>query len=210
MKYISYRFTAILTLAGIIYNTWPLGYLVDRRLYSNGLASDLENPNLPFAWIFIVGDIITALILIGVGLYAYNFRPKLKLDHLWLAMVLGLMIFGFFTGFGAAAPDKCYHLGKVCIQAFHRRISIDALETSIAALGLMLAVFSSAILSLGLSIINALIAWVGLLGWLSLASIIFFQELAKVNAHYTQQIFLLLCGLVLISIGFNMDKAYRH
>jgi hypothetical membrane protein len=212
MKKSSLLFTGILTFTGIIYNSWPLGYLLDKATARSGIASDLEDPNHPYAWVFITFDIITALILVGVSFYLYKNKPKLRSSFIrlaWLALCLGLLVFGFFTGFGAAAPDKCTGFGAACVNVFNKRFSVDGIETSLAGLGLLLALLSSACLSYLHAKRHQLVYWLTFIVYFITGSLLVHKIELNQNVHFLEQIFLILCGIGLASIGWNIDKIYK-
>ncbi|HET8992046.1 MAG TPA: DUF998 domain-containing protein, partial [Candidatus Saccharimonadales bacterium] len=136
-KHSAYLFTALLTLIAVIYNSWPLGYLLDNHTARFGVPSDLEDPHHPYSWVFIIGDVVSGLLLIAMSLYLARQLIAKRKKLAWTGLAFGLFMFGFFTGFGAAAPDKCHGRFAACVQVFHNRISIDGIETSLAALGLL-------------------------------------------------------------------------
>ena len=204
-----FLFTGLFSLAAVIYNSWPLGYLLDKATARYGVASDLEDPNHPYAWLFITCDVITALILVGLSMYLYMNRPKMNHRYIWISLCLGLLTFGFFTGFGAAAPDRCYGIGSACFKVLNNSVSVDGLETSLAGFGLLLALFSSACLSYFFTKRYILIYWLTFAGYFASGSLLFHSVSLNMNAHSIEQVYLVLCGVGLILVGVVADKAMK-
>jgi hypothetical protein len=206
MKKPAWLLVAVFALIGILYNSWPLGYIVDKSTARYGLASDLELPGHPYAWIFVACDVICGIMLVLVAgyLFAHKKFLRAKINPVyWSTLATGLVLFGFFTGFGASAPDNCPHLGvSVCVNVNGRLLSVDVLETTIAALGLLIAMFACALISLELknkhlklANIQVFILWCASGIWLS------YDLLTNTNMHNSQQYFLSMCGLALLFIG---------
>jgi hypothetical protein len=93
----------------------------------HGLASDLEKFNQPFSWIFIVGDIITGVLLVAAAYLQY-----LKAHYRLLRMlVLSYGAFGAVIVLAAVTPIKCEQIASRCVERlaspaalFHTSFSI--------------------------------------------------------------------------------------
>ncbi|HXW33620.1 MAG TPA: DUF998 domain-containing protein, partial [Acidimicrobiales bacterium] len=96
--------TALGIFAGLAYLSWPLGYVLNSSVVANGLASDLEVPGQPFAWLFISLDIVAGTLMILISIILW-----LRLAHrpLLVAAILGYALFGISSIVSAAVPLSC-------------------------------------------------------------------------------------------------------
>lgn len=212
MQKLPFFFTGSLALIAMVYNSWPLGYLLDSSTARYGLPSDLEYTGHPYDWLFIAGDVIVGLGLIFLSIYLYRAKQKINFNNsLLISLCLGLFLFGFFTGFGADSPDKCdYKIISVCVHIGPQQISPDSIETSLAASGLLLALLSSAVLSMKSTKTLRLISWAAIGLWAVSGTLIITNALTNVSTRIPEQIFLISCGLGLVSIGLNIDDQFNR
>ncbi len=205
-KYMPHFFTVTLAITALIYNSWPLGYWLDNHTAKFGVPSDLEDPHHAYSWVFICGDVITALLILALTLYLARRLVNLRLRYAWVSLTLGLFLFGFFTGFGAAAPDRCHGRFSACLVILQDKVSVDGIESTLAFSGLLIALFSIAILSLGLNRYYQLLAWIMFICWFILGAIFFHRSVYRQNIHNIEQVFLVLSGIGLVISGMVIDK----
>ncbi len=195
-------------LAGLFYNSWPLGYLLNNPTAHGGLASDLEVVGHPYFWIFILGDVLTGLSLIIVFLtFRIKLWPKLNTKALKFTL-LGLLIFGAFTIISALLPSECSVTPILrCGADQGRGLGLDALTSAIAAIGLLVSLISvnSYARSNKSHHLVQIFTTLSLLIW-SFAGLLFIVfAVSSGNAHLTQQIYLILSGLSLLLVGLNLN-----
>jgi hypothetical protein len=204
-KLSEYMLIVPMVLAGIIYNSWPLGYWLDPSTARNGIASDLERANHPFAWVFIAGDVITGLIVLIFAGGIFKKRRMIN-SFWWKAMVIGLILFGFFTAAGAGVPNKCLSgSASLCITYDHKTAGLDGIETSIAAFGLLIAFVSSCSLA-GVLKLDKRFFWLNLtvfVAWFTSGMIFIHEILVSGGIHYVQEVELILSGIGLAVIAVN-------
>ncbi len=207
-------------LAAILYNSWPLGYILDNSTARYGLASDLERVNHPYNWLFILGDVLTGLALIAAGVCI---RLKLwsRLSSKALtAVYVGLMLFGLFTAVDALIPAQC-SLAPVlqCVKYRGQTLGFDSLTSTIAALGLFISLVGVVWLSWQYKINSLLILLIELTiaSWIFTSLLFVLLDLTSHNSHLMQQISLVFTGLVIIMVGLNtyainnkVQKAKKH
>jgi hypothetical protein len=202
---------AVLTLslaAGLLYNSWPLGYLLDSQTAHSGLASDLELVGHPYYWLFILGDVLTAVCLVAMIL-VLRFRVWKVLPpdtRTWLAA--GLVVFGLFTAISALLPYNCTVTPLLRCGAGHGTgLGLDAVVSSIAALGLFVSLLSlafsrklnSSLQRLNLAILGA---------WLASALVFVGFALRRANqAHFPQDVLMILSGAAIFVIGLNIIQS---
>lgn len=195
--------------AGVLYNSWPLGYMLDSPTARHELASSLERAGHPYYWVFLTGDLLTALSVVAAGLIIrLRLWDRLKSAG-WGIACVGLIVFGLFTAVSALAPARCM-VGPV-------------LKCGTQGLGLGLDAFASVIAALGLLAgLAALAAWRmrhrarDTLAWKTLAALagllagdIVFIVLALSggNPDTAQYVQLVLSGAALIVLGLNVRSA---
>ncbi len=207
---------SLLTLAAVLYNSWPLGYMLNNYTAHNGLMSDLEQTGQPYYWLFILFDVLT-----GVCAVAASILIWLKLRHgvltkTWTSCIIGLTLFGFFTIAATTVPAHCsVSAALACGTGSNRGLGLDALFSAIAALGLLASLASACVLGVRYRLGSWLIltARAMLIAWSALG--ILFCVFALSNgkaaaAQSTQLLFLVAYGLALIVIGLNVYTVFKR
>jgi hypothetical protein len=203
------RIVLVLCLAaGIFYNSWPLGYLLDIQTARHGLASDLELVGHPYYWLFILGDLLTAVCVISTVVIL-----RLRLWSAWrsntkIYVAGGLLLFGLFTGVSAFLPSQCTVTPVLrCGAGQGTGLGLDALTSSLAALGLLIS-----LIGLVLECGNKLaahpltrITQVTLAAWSASGLLFVVLALTNGNAHFSQNILLIMSGIALFVIGLDID-----
>lgn len=93
-------------LAGILYNSWPLGYILNPVVASRGLGSELEGLHQPYNWLFIGLDVVSSLMIMAVVGLIWYWRRQTK--GLWLQLTVAMVMgFGVFTIADALLPLRC-------------------------------------------------------------------------------------------------------
>ena len=204
----SARLTLVLcVLAAILYNSWPLGYVLSSQTTRYGFASDLEKVGHPYYWLFILGDILTGACLVTASaLMRFKVRAALP-SKTWAARSIGLFLFGLFTAAAAFVPVGC---SQSCGVGFGRGIGLDGLFSAIAAGGLLTSLISSMILGLRDKLGALLVLTTGAVsvGWSASGVLFVIFALTNRDVHLLQQVFLVLTGADFIMIGLNSDA--RH
>ena len=59
--------TIVAAVAGLSYNFWLVGYIVDPQALHNAYVSILETPNRPYNWLFISMDVVTSVLAILIS-----------------------------------------------------------------------------------------------------------------------------------------------
>jgi hypothetical protein len=198
---------ALFGFAALLYNSWPLGYLLNYKTARYDLASDLDFSGQPYGWLFILGDIVVGVILVAITIYM-----RLKLHgELWskslAAVVVGLFVFGLFTATSADAPNTCQpnEVG-ICAHVAKASFGPDGMESTLAALGLLCSLIGADIFNLRHSVSKSIRWFTFTMTILWTASGVIFLVAAGNNdgVHLSQQILLILSGLALMAIGVNI------
>lgn len=108
---------SILTIASaVLYCSWPLGILLNPLASRRGLASELGAYGQPYNWLFIWGDIVSGILLVGavfVLIRMYELQGWSKLALLLLAL------YGICGACDASLPMSCLPSEHACGPVLH-------------------------------------------------------------------------------------------
>jgi hypothetical protein len=130
-------------LAGLVYSSWPLGFLVNPVASHQALASQLEASHQPYNWLFIGLDILSGGLLLAVGYWQWFKRAKNR--KLFQVSIIGYVVFAVLVIAAAIAPYDCNTVSQSCILDAHSPSIIIhgfASIVSVVALGISLAFVS--------------------------------------------------------------------
>jgi len=98
--------TGVALVAGILYCSWPLEYIVNPTVTSHhGLASELGAPGQPYWWLFNMLDIIASLLIISV---AFMLWRTVRIKKSWFKIaILSYALFAVLTIVDALMPLHC-------------------------------------------------------------------------------------------------------
>lgn len=210
----TYRLSIILGfLAGLIYNIWPLGYIMNPSVARVGLASDLQASGQPYNWFFIAGDVACFLFILAlVAVLVKHARSNKS----FAGGLYGLAAFGIFTTVSALIPLNCQGDIRQCGYEPRQPLGWHDIAGGLAALGLFLAmVYGLRIFKSGQRLWQAtlalLVVW-GLWGlWFMYATLYGnFQHPAIKNLVVpSQQVFVILTGLAVWLVAYGFGKISR-
>ncbi|HKU18818.1 MAG TPA: DUF998 domain-containing protein [Candidatus Saccharimonadales bacterium] len=98
-------------IAALSYSSWPLAFLLNPWVGRHELASELEAPHQPYAWVFIMTDVLTGVFIMLVGLLQLRTR---KVSRLLFAAVAGYVLFGAMVAGAALSPLTCDPAQQSC------------------------------------------------------------------------------------------------
>jgi hypothetical protein len=198
--------------AGLIYNSWPLGFILDPKTAQVSQASDLETIGHPYYKLFIGGDVVSSLLLIAAAILIWYYSTnKLRAS----LISFGLITFGLFTGIAALLPASCTVDAYFrCGAGYNHGLGLDLVFSSLAILGLLLAMIVRVIgfkrakqlkTELGITTLALTLIWV--------LSLIIFSVLAVRQlraANIAQYVELSLAGLAMIILSFHSNNNRDH
>src|SRR5438309_11824533 len=85
-------------IAALLYSSWPLSYILNPAVGRHELASQLEAPHQPYAWLFILLDVFSGVLIAVVALLQLRMR---RYSRLALGAVIFYVLFGVLVA-GAA------------------------------------------------------------------------------------------------------------
>jgi hypothetical protein len=196
---------ALCFVAGLLYNSWPLGYLLDSSTAHHSLASDLELANHPYYRLFITCDVLTAVCVILAALILFKWSsspPKIK-----TVVLAGLIIFAVFTAASAVLPDE-YSVTYLLKWGTHKQpVGIDTISSSLAALGLFAGLIGLAIARLKSNVgripLNRITRLI-LATWSASGLAFIFLALTNQDARFSEDVLMIVTGLAIAAIGLAL------
>lgn len=94
-------------LAGLLYSSWPLGYLLNPKVAHASLASGLEAVHQPYNWLFVGADILSSLLMLVVCSILWGMYPRGRFSGLVRVGLVCTALFGLGTMIDALLPERC-------------------------------------------------------------------------------------------------------
>jgi len=193
-------------LAGLIYNSWPLGFILDPVVARYNQASQLETIGHPYYQFFIACDVISSLLVIlSAILILLRFTKKIELK----LIAIGLIAFGIFTITTSLLPAKCTITSYFrCGVGYAHGVGLDLIFSSLAILGLMLSLSALLRLLINAHLIKAAFGYLFVaITALWILALFFFSLLAIKQvpaANIVQYVELTLAGLELVILAIGI------
>lgn len=93
--------------AALLYDSWPIGRLLNPTVSRKSLASGLEAVGQPYNWLFIGGDIVSSLFVITFSLLILQkLKDKKQYQYINISLICAI-IFGLGTIVDALLPLRC-------------------------------------------------------------------------------------------------------
>jgi hypothetical protein len=192
-------------IGALLYSNWLLGYWLNYRVASAGLASDLQMHSQPYSWLFILGDVLSGL---AIAVTAYLLCQHRY--HLSVYLAAGYFCFGVMTAASALIPVHCGLNLTLCAVGNGQTFSLHNITGGIASFGQ----FISLAVLWRLSIRSKMPRWrqwstAGfLLLWSAGGLLYMYLSLKNVDGVAMQHLFLLLTcvGLVLVPLGVGLSS----
>jgi hypothetical protein len=174
-------------IAGLIYNSWIIGYWLNPVVARHGLASELEGLHQPYSWLFIAGDVACSLL---IGLVAIMLRTEIK-DRLLRLALLAVGGFSLFTIIDALLPIRCDPTVQSCPSFRHDRLLFIHGVCSILA---SIFLFVSVVLVWWGQRRNRLIQGI-IVGYILFSIFSFIAVFTPGQSNWSQHYYLILCGV---------------
>lgn len=110
--------------------SWLLAPVLNHTISGRvGLISQYEMLSQPYGWLFVLGDITGALLLL---LIAKSYLP----ERATRVAIIGLLVIGIGMLADALLPTTCHLRGNVCYEYFSFNFLLHAIETIVTALAI--------------------------------------------------------------------------
>ncbi|MGD0284627.1 MAG: DUF998 domain-containing protein [Candidatus Saccharimonadales bacterium] len=189
--------------AAILYNIWPLGYALDPSVLHNSYVSSLEVSGKPYAWLFILADILTGIIAIIIGFNVRKIEPHNRVSF------MSYILFGLATGIDAIIPiaSRCEVSISACGISPSQILSPHDIASIVAAFSIF-AILLNAKHQFYKNNEN-IYKWITFAYWAWCATGIFLI-ISVITDDFTiisQALFLAMCGVGLVVTPTNLIKA---
>jgi hypothetical protein len=198
------RMTILACLAGILYSSWPLGYVLNPSVNRSALTSALEALNQPYNWVFISGDVSSSLLIALVCWLIWR-RCRSDKQQLFLRLVLAnVVVFALGTIADTLLPERCLPGAASCPAWQHNPLLlVHGIFSILASLCLFLALlfiwWQNRIL-----VLSALMVGYIVFGLLSL-----YEAVGPTQGNFSQHYYITLCSLGIALIPYGIHLALR-
>ncbi len=99
-------------LAAVLYSSWPWAFVLNPGVLHHSLASQLQEPGQPWAWVFIAGDALTGAVLVWVAML--QIKAFIAGGNATRWSIAGYMLFGALAAVAALVPLNCDPQAHTC------------------------------------------------------------------------------------------------
>jgi hypothetical protein len=197
------KLTIVSALSGLIYNSWPLGYWLNPAASKQALASALEAVHQPYNWVFIGGDVLSSLLIIGVCWVLWR-ELSGNLDRRLLKFVLvNIVLFGVGTIIDTLLPEQCLPGAANCPTWQHSPL---LLAHGLCSIGASVCLFLALVFiwrRQRSALLNILVSGYILFGFFSLL-----EALTPAEGNWSQHYYIALCGIWLAVIPYVIRRTF--
>jgi len=186
-------------LAGLLYSSWPLGYMLNPVTAHSAFASELEAAHQPYNWLFVALDITSGITMLILGLMQW----RKATGTLLRTSIIAYSVFALLVIVAALVPFNCNSQLTQCGDMLHSPLLLIhglASVVSVGALFVSLVTTTLTLLGRLRSLIGIILSFVGAAwGICGLAGLLLWHSNLEVLVQY---IFVSICSLSTVaSIG---------
>jgi hypothetical protein len=198
------RMTGLACLAGILYSSWPLGYILNPAVNRSALASALEALHQPYNWVFISGDVSSSLLMILICWLLWrhyrNRRPQLFLR----VVLINVAIFALGTIADTLLPERCLPGVASCPSWQHNPLLlIHGVFSILASFCLFLA-----LLFIWWRNRTPLLSAV-MVGYIIFGLLSLYEAVSLTHGNFSQHYYITLCGIGMALIPYGVHVGFR-
>lgn len=198
------RMTGLACLAGILYSSWPLGYILNPAVNRSALASALEALHQPYNWVFISGDVSSSLLMILICWLLWrhyrNRKPQLFLN----VVLINVVIFALGTIADTLLPERCLPGVTSCPSWQHNPLLlVHGIFSILASFCLFLALLFIWWRN-RTPLLSAVMVGYILFGLLSL-----YEAVSLTHGNFSQHYYITLCGIGMALIPYGVHVGFR-
>lgn len=197
------RMTALASLAGILYSSWPLGYMLNPGVSSKGLASALEALNQPYNWIFITGDVLSSILVLLICWLIWR-HHKADNQRRFINLVLAnIAVFALGTVSDTLLPERCLP-GAISCPSWRQDhlLLVHGIISIVASLCLFLALafiwWRNRII-----VLHAL-----LLGYIGFGLLSLYEAITPTRGNFSQHYYITLCGIWIALLPYCIHRTF--
>jgi hypothetical protein len=194
--------SAISLAAGLLYDSWPLGYWLNPFVAKRSLASGLEAIHQPYNWVFIAADIASSVfIIITCGLLWRMYKNSKA--SLPIQLALGsIVLFAAGTVADALLPEDCVPNLMKCQSFTHdHALLLHGIFSIAASLFLFVALIILWIYRRKNLILDSLLAGYVVFGIISLVQAVTPGN----NGNWSENYYITLCSIWLVFLPYTIS-----
>jgi hypothetical protein len=197
------RMTVLACVGGILYSSWPLGYILNPAVSRSALASALEALHQPYNWVFIGGDVSSSLLMIVICWLLWRHYSYRK-QHLFLSLVLAnVIIFALGTIADTLLPERCLPGMPSCPAWQHNPLLlIHGIFSILASFCLFLA-----LLFIWWRNRTPLLSAV-MVGYIIFGLLSLYEAVGTTQSNFSQHYYITLCSIGLALIPYGLHLAF--
>jgi hypothetical protein len=197
------RMTVLAGVAGLLYSSWPLGYLLNPGASKKGLASALEALNQPYNWVFITGDVLSSLLILLICWLIWRHYQATARAVTANLILVGWSIFALGTFADTLLPEHCLPGSASCLSWHHDHILLaHGILSILAALSLF------AVLLLVWWRSRTPLYYVLLLGYSVFGLLSLYEALSPNQGNFSQHYYITLCGIWTALIPYAIHRTF--
>jgi hypothetical protein len=194
----------IALVTAVLYNIWPLGYLLDPGVLHNSYISVLEVSGKPYSKLFMFADILTGAMVVILGLVIR------KLNTSSNSVVFSYIVFGLATIMEAVIPisSRCVETVSSCGTSLSQVLTLHDIASILAAFSLFYSLYMLKRLVRQHKPNSTIYKYVSLNYWIWCLTgpLLIISVVVDSFAILSQALFLLTCGYALIVIPTTLVK----
>jgi hypothetical protein len=197
------RMSILGCLAGILYSSWPLGYIFNPSVARSALASALEAQHQPYNWLFVGGDVSSSLLMIVICWLLWQHYRNSKQQFFLGLVLVNVIIFAFGTIADALLPERCLPGAVNCPAWQHSPLLVAHGVFSILASFCLFLALLFIWWRNRTPLLTALMAGYIIFGLLSL-----YEAIGTTQGNFSQHYYITLCSLGMALIPYGVYLAF--
>jgi hypothetical protein len=199
------RMTILACLSGLLYSSWPLGYVLNPTVSRSALASALEALHQPYNWVFIAGDVSSSLLMLLICWLLLKHYRQNRQHQVFLGFVLiNVSIFAIGTFADTLLPERCLPGAAACPSWQHNPLLlVHGVFSILASLCLFLALLVIWWRN-RTPLLYALMAGYTIFGLLSLQ-----EAVSTSQGNFSQHYYITLCSLGMAVIPYGVQRTFH-
>jgi hypothetical protein len=197
------RMTVLACVAGLLYSSWPLGYILNPAVSRKGLASALEALHQPYNWVFIAGDVTGSLLIILICWLLWRHYQAGRQQFFLGFVLINVIIFALGTIAGTLLPERCLPGAANCPNWPHNPLLLVHGVFSILA---------SFCLFLALLVIwwrnRTPLLYALMIGYTIFGLLSLYEALSTHHGNFSQHYYITLCGLGIAAIPYGVHRTF--
>jgi hypothetical protein len=186
--------------AALLYNSWPLGYVLNPQVARSSLASGLEAVNQPYNWVFVLADTVSSLLIILACSMLWT-QYKHRANKVIAVGLLCTVLFALGTIVDALVPEHCVPNLMVCPSFTQDHyLLLHGIFSILASVCLFFTLFVSWLQERKNPLLAVFLAGYVTFGMMSLLQAVLPQE----KGNWSQDYYITLCSAWLLFLPYTM------